>query len=124
MNMSPLMALFATTLFSLTVDAIANPTLSNAPLLKDCDNNCLKCPDICKNGLKCETGGSGGVCVQCTGQYETPCGTHCCLSGQECHQGSWGSSCTEPLLKKTPSRVAVVTGATGRTGSLIYANLK
>jgi len=58
--------------------------------------DCLKCPEICGSGLKCETGDSGGVCTKCTGQYETPCGYRCCLSGQECHQGSWGASCTTP----------------------------
>ena len=51
----------------------------------------------CPGGLKCETGESGGICVPCTGQYESPCGNKCCLGGQECHQdGPGGGSCDIP----------------------------
>lgn len=58
--------------------------------------DCLKCPGVCKDGLKCETGDSGGICTKCTGQYESPCGDKCCLSGQECHQDGGDSSCDVP----------------------------
>ena len=58
--------------------------------------DCLK-SGSCPGGLKCETGESGGICVPCTGQYESPCGNKCCLGGQECHQGGrGGDSCDIP----------------------------
>ena len=52
----------------------------------DC-TDCLKCPQICGGGLKCRTGESGGICTECTGEFESPCGDKCCLGGQECHKG-------------------------------------
>ena len=62
-------------------------------------SDCTRCKvhNCCSGGLKCKSDGHDGACVECNGEYETPCGDQCCLSGQECHGGlNNGYSCDIP----------------------------
>ena len=84
-------------LYDLPTEVATNSTVA-APIpgINDSCERCLVhncCPDI---GLKCRVDDGDGSCTKCDADYESPCGDKCCLSGQECHKGSWGASCTIP----------------------------